>query len=55
MAELAVLDLLAAGPDAGVEAGLFLMKAAAPLPPRGLGQAGGLLPADGLRLEEAGR
>ncbi len=36
MAELAVLDLLAAGPDAGVEAGLFLMKAAAPLPPRGL-------------------
>jgi hypothetical protein len=36
VAELAVLGLLAAGPDAGVEAGLFLMKAAAPLPPRGL-------------------
>jgi hypothetical protein len=34
--ELAVLGLLAAGPDARVEAGLFLMKAAAPLPPRGL-------------------
>ncbi len=36
VAELVVLGLLAAGPDAGVEAGLFLMKAAAPLPPRGL-------------------
>jgi hypothetical protein len=36
VAELAVLGLLATGPDAGVEAGLFLMKAAAPLPPRGL-------------------
>ncbi len=36
MVELAVLGLLAAGPDARVEAGLFLMKAAAPLPPRGL-------------------
>jgi hypothetical protein len=34
--ELAVLGLLAAGPDPRVEAGLFLMKAAAPLPPRGL-------------------
>ncbi len=36
VARLAVLGLLATGPDAGVEAGLFLMKAAAPLPPRGL-------------------
>ncbi len=36
MVELAVLGLLAAGPDARVEASLFLMKAAAPLPPRGL-------------------
>ncbi len=36
MAELAVLGLLATGPDAGVEDGLFRMKAAAPLPPRGL-------------------
>jgi hypothetical protein len=34
--ELAVFGLLAAGPDAREEAGLFLMKAAAPLPPCGL-------------------
>jgi hypothetical protein len=36
VAELADLGLLAAGPDAGVEDGLFRMKAALPLPPRGL-------------------
>ncbi len=36
MAELADLGLLATGPDTGVEDGLFQMKAASPLPPRGL-------------------
>jgi hypothetical protein len=36
VAELAGLGLLATGPDAGVEDGLFRMKTALPLPPRGL-------------------